>query len=373
MNKEIRNKAPTQRELDSSKHKAFQDVMWQSADFSNLRADEVFFINCEFVDCTFENAAFKGTLFERGRITNSQCAGWDLNGSFFQSCHIFGSDFREVNFGETRVAQTSIDISDLSEGSFLNSEFIHNHLDRCKVEGTQFRGMSVANTVFEDIDFSRAEGVNEIIFSSRCILDPHTLAKSRDLPLPFLRGCGFSDTFIDYIPTLFSNGMEFYSCFISYSSLDKAFAKRLHDALQGRGVRCWLDEHQILPGDKIHHEIDQGIKLWDKVLLCCSENSLGEGTSWWVENEIESAFKKERSLRKQKGEDVLALIPLDLDGYLFSDDCENAYQSQIQSRNAGRFQGWESSNDLFEEELDKVVRALRADAGRKPPPPKPKL
>ena len=66
---------------------------------------------------------------------------------------------------------------------------------------------------------------------------------------------------------------EFYSCFISYSHEDKLFARRLHGALQGRGVRCWLDEKQMLPGDDIYEEVDRGIRLWDKVLLCCSRHS----------------------------------------------------------------------------------------------------
>ena len=59
-----------------------------------------------------------------------------------------------------------------------------------------------------------------------------------------------------------------------YAHEDKLFARRLHDALQGRGVRCWLDEKQMLPGDDIYEQVDRGIRLWDKVLLCCS------GTRW---------------------------------------------------------------------------------------------
>jgi hypothetical protein len=31
-----------------------------------------------------------------------------------------------------------------------------------------------------------------------------------------------------------------YSVFISYSHADKAFARRVHDTLQGRGIRCLL-------------------------------------------------------------------------------------------------------------------------------------
>ena len=41
--------------------------------------------------------------------------------------------------------------------------------------------------------------------------------------------------------------------------------------LQSGGIRCWLDERQLLPGDDIYDMVDRGIRLWDKVLLCCSE------------------------------------------------------------------------------------------------------
>ncbi|HLL77008.1 MAG TPA: toll/interleukin-1 receptor domain-containing protein [Pyrinomonadaceae bacterium] len=165
--------------------------------------------------------------------------------------------------------------------------------------------------------------------------------------------------------------IQFYSCFISYSHADKSFARRLHDALQGRGIRCWLDEHQVLPGQKIYTEVDRGIRLWDKVLLCCSKDSL---KSWWVENEIQIAFDKEQQLRRQRGgEEVLALIPLNLDGYLFGDEWKSGLRTEIRSRLAADFTGWETDNAKFETEFERLVRALRADAGGRELPPQPRL
>ncbi|MDQ3907364.1 MAG: toll/interleukin-1 receptor domain-containing protein [Acidobacteriota bacterium] len=164
--------------------------------------------------------------------------------------------------------------------------------------------------------------------------------------------------------------IQFYSCFISYSHADKSFARRLHDALQGRGIRCWLDEHQLRPGDKIYTEVDRGIRLWDKVLLCCSKESLN---SWWVENEIQIAFEKEQQLRKQRGQDVLALIPLNLDGYLFGEECKHGLAAQIRARLTADFTGWETDNSKFESEFEKLVKALRADAGGREQPPQPRL
>ena len=190
------------------------------------------------------------------------------------------------------------------------------------------------------------------------------------LPEVFLRGCGVPESLITYLPALRGSAIEFYSCFISYSHADQSFARRVHDTLQGRGIRCWLDEKQVNPGDDIYEEVDRGIRYWDKVLLCCSQSALSE--KWWVDHEINKAFQKERDLMKERSQKVLALIPLDLDGYLFSPAYEGAKRDEIRSRIAANFAGWEGDNTLFEREIERVIKALRTDGG-KAPPPKPKL
>jgi TIR domain len=131
-----------------------------------------------------------------------------------------------------------------------------------------------------------------------------------------------------------------------------------------RGRRSTL---QLLPGDDLHEGIDHGIRLWDKVLLCASKASL---TSWWVDGEINRAFQKEAQIMKQRGKKVLALIPLDLDRFRFSADYQSGKKAEITNRVAANFVGWEKDHALFDRELEKVIRALRADeGGREKPPP----
>jgi hypothetical protein len=187
--------------------------------------------------------------------------------------------------------------------------------------------------------------------------------------LTFLRGCGLPDSFIDYLPSLFGHAISFYSCFISYNHGDKVFAKHLHDTLQGRNIRCWLDERQLSPGDDIYEGVDRGIRLWDKMLLCCSERSL---TSWWVDNEIDKAFAKEQMLMQERGKKILTLIPLDLDGYLLK-GWVNGKASQVRSRLAADFQGWEHNFAIFQKQVENVIRALHTDDTAREPPPQQKL
>lgn len=340
-----------------------------------------------------DDADLSGANLASANLTNSNLERSNLKGAVLNSAWLKGADLTEAVFSDSQmvdaffhsaiVTGAKFNNANLERASFFGSllrftELNNANLDYANfsyavIQGGEYKKASLikaefCHTAWHDVDLSQLIGLEEIQHTGPSFIDINSLTRSKgDIPEAFLRGCGLSDEFISYIPSLFSGAaIDFYSCFISYSHEDKSFARRLHDALQGRGIRCWLDEHQILPGDNIYDRIDHGIRVWDKVLLCASRHSL---TSGWVNDELKHAFAKEKQLFKERGSEVLSLIPLNLDGYLFS-GWDHPNKNQVTERMAPDFTGWESDNAKFEQQLKRVVKALQTNnTGREPEPP----
>jgi hypothetical protein len=142
--------------------------------------------------------------------------------------------------------------------------------------------------------------------------------------------------------------IQFYSCFISYSSKDQEFAERLHADLQNKGVRCWFAPHDMAIGAKIIDAIDEAIRLRDKVLLILSRNAI---ESDWVEDEVIKAFAEERT-RKQ-----LVLFPVRLDDVVM--ETTEAWAGKLRdNRNIGDFRRWKD-HDAYQKALERVLRDLK--------------
>jgi hypothetical protein len=150
--------------------------------------------------------------------------------------------------------------------------------------------------VFGNTDLANVVGLETCRHHGPSTIDHRTLVKSGQLPLVFLRGCGLPENLIIYFPSLLNPPIQYYSCFISYSTKDQDFAERLHNDLQNKGVRCWFAPDAMKGGRKLHEQIDKAIRDYDRLLLILSEHSMGNE---WVKTEIAHAREKEATRGRQ--------------------------------------------------------------------------
>lgn len=316
-------------------------------------------------------ASARGAKFSGASLFGADLTDADLSEAWLQNSYL-----KHANLRQCKLARATLYRADLSNANLTGSNLTDVDLSSSVLIGTTvtkaiFTKAIFNNTVLGQLDLSTAKGLELAEHRGPSTIGINTIIESKGkIPETFLRGAGVPEDFIQYAATVSGKANEYYSCFISYNHEDKAFAQKLYNVLQNKGIRCWLDEKNMVGGDGMHQEIDEAIRQRDKVLLCCSENSLKSG---WVEEEFSKAIQKEEKLRKERGKKVSVIIPLDLDGFMFKPEWENWKQSILTDRVACKFKGWENDNGLFEREVEKVIKALRADSGSKEKHPKPRL
>jgi hypothetical protein len=157
------------------------------------------------------------------------------------------------------------------------------------------------------------------------------------------------DILIEYLPSLHAEAIQFYSCFISYSSKDQIFTERLYTDLQNKGVRCWFAPHDLPIGAKTWDTIDEAIRVRDKLLLILSKSSI---ESEWVEDEVNKAFAEER----ERGGTIL--FPIRIDDEVMTTPKPWARKLRDQ-RNIGDFQRWKKP-EAYQKSFDWLLRYLKA-------------
>ncbi len=144
---------------------------------------------------------------------------------------------------------------------------------------------------------------------------------------------------------------EYLSCFISYSSRDAEFAKRLHSDLEKAGVRSWFAPNDLKIGDKFRQKIDESIRAHEKLLLLLSAGSIN---SDWVASEVESALELERREKR------MLLLPIKLDNEV--ETTTHAWACEIRrQRHIGDFTG--TDDELtYRRALARLLRDMRRES-----------
>jgi uncharacterized protein YjbI with pentapeptide repeats len=267
----------------------------------------------------------------------------DLGGANLFGANLFGANLSGANLSGANLSGANLSGADLSGVNFTGTDLRRATLERAVL----------GETVFADTNLAGAKGLETARHWAPSTIDHRTSERSGDLPLAFLRGCGLPDDLIDFYTARYGKAIQFYSCFISYSTKDQELADRLHADLQDNGVRCWLASEDLKTGDPFRDVIDQAIRVHDKLLLILSEHSIA---SAWVQKEVETAFERERN----DPEERTILFPIRVDEAVMETD--KAWAADIRrTRHIGDFIGWDANNAKYVEAFERVLRDLRPE------------
>jgi len=328
--------------------------MWgdySGLDFTSNFESEAGPYTSEILGADFRNARLRGCNFNCSDLASANLRGTDLTGANLSGANLYTALLEDCN---------------LENASLREANLVSAELQGVSVTGADFAGARFGMTSLGDVDLSGAINLELAVHYRPSSISSQTLrltaAGLAKLPesvrgpvFRFLSNSGIDEELLSTVRSWIGKPIEFYSVFVSHSSKDKIFARKLYADLRSVGVDCWFDEKQILPGDNILDFVDQGIRIWDKLILVCSESSLSTRTGWWVEQEIERALAKERQLRLNDKK-FSVLVPITLDDYIFR-RWESGFKASVIDKHVGDFQKWQEPGE-YSIAFDRLLNAL---------------
>jgi len=271
---------------------------------------------------------FSGAQLDRVTLRRTICEG----------CSFMNASLNRGIFYFANLVRSSF------KNSFIDTMVFH----RCALDESDFSASTLLNSTFAGVSLENVRGLDNIFFSRKNSIGIDTFFDSGGLPDSFLRGAGAPEEFIQYAASLVGKAIEYYSCFLSHSSKDDEFVRRLYNDLQAKNVRTWFAPEDLKIGDRFRSRIDESIRIHDKLVLILSANSVA---SDWVETEVESALERER----KEGKEILFPIAIDDEGFT----SQQSWAADIRrKRHIGDFRKWKSHDD-YTNAFDRLVRDLK--------------
>jgi uncharacterized protein YjbI with pentapeptide repeats len=274
------------------------------------------------------------------------------------------SDLSYADFRLATLVNVSLSTADLINAKLGYTELVNIDLSHARLSGADFTGARLSQAIFADNDLSEVKGLEMVMHGGPSSIGVDTLYKSAGkIPEAFLRGCGVPDDFIAFIPAHFGvqQAIQFYSCFISYSTRDEEFARRLYSRMRDEKLRVWFAPEDVKGGEKLFEQIERAIQVHDRLLIVLSERSL---ESKWVMTEIRRARKVELRENRRK------LFPIRLVDYetlqaweCFDADTGEDLASEVRQYFIPDFSNWKE-HDAFEKAFERLLRDLRDEEKR---------
>lgn len=296
---------------------------------------------------------------KRANLNSADLSGADLRDADFYWADLTAAKLIEANLDGANLGESNLTVADLSGANLQGVHLFAANLTRANLTGADLSFAMTSFTAFGDNDLSAVQGLDMVEHFGPSTIGIDTIYKSGGkISEVFLRGCGVPEQFITFTPSLVGavEPFQYHSCFISYSTKDEEFAKRLHSRLRDAKVRVWFAPEDIKGGVKLYDQIERAIQFHDRLLIVLSENSL---QSEWVMTEIRKAREVEKRENRRK------LFPIRLTDFeqirkWSCPDADSGKDLAIEVREyfIPDFSNWKD-HDSFEKAFERLLRDLR--------------
>lgn len=280
---------------------------------ADLRMAELVEANLKEADLTWANlneavlkkANLSGAKIQKANLALANLEGADLSKAFLTWSTLGRANLRSAQLVDSNLNAANLSGSDLAGANLKGASLFGTNLTRANLEGVDLSNCIIGGTLFGNVDLSVVIGLETLIHLGPSPIGIDTIYKSHGkIPQAFLENAGVPRGLIDYIESEIDYSEKLFSCFISYTSKDEAFALKLFADLQAHGLRCWVLPELVRKKEMYYPLIDAALNLHDIEILVMSESFL---ESDLIENEIYTAFEKEEKTGK------LVLLPIILD------------------------------------------------------------
>jgi hypothetical protein len=286
-------------------------------------------------------------------------SGHNLSDAILSYANLFGADLSGADLTNADLSVANLFGANLNAANLSGANLKAANLSAAYLHGADLTGAKCWHTYFTDVDLSEVKGLESIIHSGPSTIDIGTLLRyGAKIPQAFLLECGVPEALIKLLPSITKQPVQFYSCFISHSSKDQTFANRLHSRMVQEKLRVWYAPDDMRGGSKGIDQINQAIRLHDKLLLVLSKASMESG---WVRHEIKQAVERQRREKRQ------LLFPISLVSRkvikawsAFDSDLGRDLAELVREYHIPDFSKWKDL-DAFEAAFARLLKDLKAE------------
>lgn len=300
-------------------------TIFNMANLSEANLSETYLSGADFSEANLKRAFFIRSDLASADLSSADCQRADFRWAYLIKARFNGANLSGANLIEANLTKAELKQSDLSEAF-------------------------VAWSCFGDNDLSETGGLNAVKHFGPSTIGIDTIYRSKGvIPEKFLRGAGVPEHFILYSGYLNEKAFKHNSCFISFSGNDRHFVEKIGEDLQREGIRCWYAPEEMKMGDAIRQQVDQLIRVQDKLLVVLSTFSV---ESAWIQKEVAAAIEEERNSNRA------VLFPVRLDNGRM--DAEKSWLDELQKTHQiydfTAWQNWEA----YYAQFNRLVEDLKS-------------